>query len=89
MILVAPGVGHAGADRAYVLYNMNLQNVSTDGPGGAQISRVDMLGGFFLRYSDDAGATWSRERFPVPYAGTERWQRKNARLTRSVKVPSS
>ena len=26
-----------------------------------------MMGGYFLRYSDDEGATWSSRRYPVPF----------------------
>ena len=53
MTLAAPGVGAGGVDRVFSIYNMNLQNVTTDGPGGPHITRTDMLGGFFMRYSDD------------------------------------
>eukprot|EP00966_Prymnesium_polylepis_P329446 7385143-Prymnesium_polylepis.1 len=44
------------------VYNMNLANVSRDGPGGPHITRVDMLGTFNLRYSDDGGESWSSAR---------------------------
>ena len=70
MTLVAPGVGADGADRVYAIYNMNLANVSQDGPSGPHISRVDMLGTFNMRYSDDAGESWSATRYAVPYRNT-------------------
>ena len=57
MTLATPATG-----RVYTIYNMNLANTSTDGPGGPHISRTDMLGGFFMRYSEDQGATWSETR---------------------------
>eukprot|EP00662_Eupelagonemidae_sp_cell21_P046760 gene46760-57391_t len=33
--------------------NWSAPNISTDGPGGKHTSRVDMLGTFNMRYSDD------------------------------------
>ena len=62
MTKVAKGVGAGGADRVYAVYNMNLANVSRDGPGGPHITRVDMLGTFNLRYSDDGCESWSSAR---------------------------
>jgi hypothetical protein len=44
MTLVAPGLASGGGDRVYAIYNMNLQNVTRDGPRGATIKRVDMMG---------------------------------------------
>ena len=67
MTLVAPGVGVGGADRTYAIYNMNTQNITHDGPKGPYIARTDMMGGLFLRYSDDSGASWSKSRTAVPY----------------------
>jgi hypothetical protein len=71
MTIVAPGMGRteAGAptERVYSIYNMNTQNVTHDGSGGPPITRVDMLGRFWMRYSDTGGATWSKARYLVPY----------------------
>lgn len=65
MTLVAPALGARG--RVYTIYNMNAQNITHDGPGGPLLARTDMMGGYFLRYSDDEGASWSRRRYPVPF----------------------
>lgn len=57
--------------RVYVFYNHNTDNlravkgdpaVFKDGLCG----RVDSLGHYVFKYSDDHGRTWSRERFPIP-----------------------
>jgi len=65
MTLVAPATGPKG--RVYTIYNMNVQNITHDGPDGPSLTRTDMMGGYFLRYSDDEGATWSSRRYPVPF----------------------
>jgi hypothetical protein len=51
--------------RIYCIYNMNLDGVHT--MDGKNISRVDELGHFVMRYSDTAGKSWSKERYEVPY----------------------
>jgi hypothetical protein len=51
--------------RLYVVYNMNLNNV-THFPDGTPFSRDDELGFFVARYSDDGGETWSAERLTLP-----------------------
>ena len=56
----------ATTQRLYVVYNMNVNNI-TSFPDGQHISRVDMMGTFNMRYSDDAGETWSKDRYSVPY----------------------
>ena len=48
-----------GRGRLHAIYNLNVENTSAPG-------RNDLMGGFFRRYSDDGGATWSRERYAVP-----------------------
>jgi hypothetical protein len=71
MTIVAPGMGRtstgAPTERVYAIYNMNTQNITHDGSTGPRISRTDMLGRFWMRYSDDSGETWSQERYLVPY----------------------
>jgi hypothetical protein len=57
-IIFAPDLG-----RLYTVYNLNLHNVSMSG-------RADELGFFYMRYSDDAAASWSSERYLVPYPST-------------------
>jgi hypothetical protein len=56
---------HMHHSQRYVIYNMNVQNV-TRFPSGAPLGRSDMLGDFVMRYSDDGGATWSNQRYIVP-----------------------
>jgi hypothetical protein len=51
--------------RIYVVYNMNLLNV-THFPDGQSFSRDDELGFFVARYSDDGGNSWSAERLTLP-----------------------
>jgi hypothetical protein len=54
--------------RVYVFYTYNRDNVRVV-PGVAQPSiakRVDTLGIWAFKYSDDHGRTWSRERFEIP-----------------------
>lgn len=51
--------------RIYVVYNMNLLNV-THFPDGQSFSRDDELGFFVARYSEDGGTTWSTERLTLP-----------------------
>ena len=55
--------------RIYCIYNMNLDNIHT--LNGKNISRVDEIGHFVMRYSDTAGKSWSKERYEVPYRLTE------------------
>ncbi|MEZ5361949.1 MAG: sialidase family protein [Bryobacterales bacterium] len=56
--------------RVYVFYNHNTDNIreviaDRNGKPG-KITRVDSLGHFVFKYSDDGGRTWSRERYDVP-----------------------
>ena len=57
--------------RIYVFYNHNTDNVRRvigDKPAYADgwVKRVDSLGYFVFKYSDDDGRSWSRERFDIP-----------------------
>lgn len=52
--------------RIYVFYTYNLHDVRTVPDGGAFTSRVDTLGAYVYRYSDDNGKTWSRTRHRIP-----------------------
>eukprot|EP00041_Stephanoeca_diplocostata_P023605 m.582544 g.582544 ORF g.582544 m.582544 type:complete len:792 (-) comp22337_c1_seq16:1784-4159(-) len=56
----------AETGRLYAMYNMNLDNI-THLPDGTACTRTDELGHFVMRYSDDAGRTWSSSRYEVPY----------------------
>ena len=46
----------------------NLREVIADDPPypGGKCKRVDSLGYFVFKYSDDHGRSWSRERYPIP-----------------------
>ncbi len=54
--------------RVYIFYTYNANNVrlvpNVASPGIAK--RVDTLGKFVFRYSDDGGLTWSPKRYEVP-----------------------
>lgn len=57
--------------RVYVLYNHNTDNVRqviADKPAYKDgfNRRVDSLGHFVFKYTDDHGRTWSRERYDIP-----------------------
>lgn len=60
------------AGRIYIFYNHNTDNIrqipaepSPWFPGGV-CKRVDSLGYFVFKYSDDGGRTWSARRYPIP-----------------------
>lgn len=62
--------------RVYVFYNHNTDNVRSviaDDPpyAGGRCERVDSLGYYVFKYSDDHGRTWSEERFPIPQRNFE------------------
>ncbi|CAN5863284.1 hypothetical protein BH23PLA1_BH23PLA1_10280 [soil metagenome] len=54
--------------RVYVFYTYNADNLrevpETGAPGVGR--RVDTLGKYVFKYSDDAGRTWSAERYELP-----------------------
>lgn len=53
--------------RVYAFYNYNTENlrqVKTD--DGKFIKRVDSLGDFVFKYSDDSGHSWSAQHYKVP-----------------------
>src|SRR5690606_23789829 len=52
--------------RVYVFYTYNADNlrqVSRVEPAGASMGRVDTLGAYALKYTDDGGKTWSKQRW--------------------------
>jgi hypothetical protein len=63
MPFVTPG------GRAYVFYTYNAKNLrevpSGDGDGSV-IKRVDTMGEYAFKYSDDGGRTWSKQRWFIP-----------------------
>ena len=54
--------------RVYAFYTYNKDNLrtveGTNAPG--QAKRVDTLGAYMFKYSDDHGRTWSKERYEIP-----------------------
>jgi len=57
--------------RVYIFYNHNTDNLrkaKADDPPyrGGWCSRVDSLGYYVFKYSDDHGKTWSAKRYPIP-----------------------
>jgi hypothetical protein len=58
--------------RIYVFYNHNTDNIREipldRGPGQPPgvCRRVDSLGYFVFKYSDDGGCSWSANRYPIP-----------------------
>jgi hypothetical protein len=61
----------APSGRVFVFYNHNTDNlraVKADNPPypTGLCARVDSLGYFVFKYSDDGGRTWSPRRYPIP-----------------------
>ncbi|WP_419642811.1 sialidase family protein [Victivallis vadensis] len=59
----------APSGRVFIFYNRNTDNVREvekhDRSG--TFTRVDCLGSFVFKYSDDCGRSWSRERYEIPF----------------------
>ncbi len=59
------------AGRLYVFYNYNQDNLrAVKRTDGIMEKRVDTLGYFVFKYSDDHGKTWSKERYEIPVRET-------------------
>lgn len=61
----------APTGRVFIFYNHNTDNlraVKADNPPypTGLCSRVDSLGYFVFKFSDDGGRTWSPQRYPIP-----------------------
>lgn len=53
--------------RIYALYNYNTDNVrEVKREDQGSYKRVDSLGNYVFKYSDDHGRSWSRERYNIP-----------------------
>ena len=52
--------------RLYAMYNMNTDNI-TRLPSGQKTTRTDEIGHFVMKYSDNSGRSWSKERYEVPF----------------------
>jgi len=61
MPLITPG------GRLYAFYTYNAENMrEVIADNGRKIGRVDTLGEYAFKYSDDAGRTWSERRWHIP-----------------------
>lgn len=65
VLLKTPG------ERIYIFYNHNTDNLRealADNPPfkDGKCKRVDSLGYFVFKYSDDGGKSWSAKRYPIP-----------------------
>ena len=49
----------------------NYQNITTYPNSTVRLPREDMMGGFFYRYSDNGGETWSDEAFQIEIPQTK------------------
>lgn len=63
--------GYANAGRVYVFYNHNTDNVrqviaDRDAYPDGYCRRVDSLGHYVFKYSDDHGQSWSAQRYDIP-----------------------
>ncbi|MBQ6351939.1 MAG: exo-alpha-sialidase, partial [Lentisphaeria bacterium] len=58
----------APSGRVFVFYDHNTDNLREvpSADGRPPVKRVDSLGHFVFRYSDDHGRSWSRRRFDIP-----------------------
>ena len=61
----------ANSGRVYVFYNHNTDNIRQvigDKPAyqDGWVRRVDSLGHFVFKYTDDHGRSWSKERYEIP-----------------------
>jgi hypothetical protein len=62
------------AGRIYAFYNHNTDNIReipSENPKGAPVKRVDSLGHFVFKYSDDHGRSWSAQRYEMPMRETQ------------------
>lgn len=63
--------------RIYCFYNHNTDNVrEVKREDGGVYTRVDSLGHYVFKYSDDGGRSWSANRYEIPIRAFE-WDRKN------------
>lgn len=58
--------------RVYAFYTYNAENLrSVKLSNGGETKRVDTLGQFTFKYSDDGGLSWSGERYAIPVRAFE------------------
>ncbi len=62
------------AGRIYAFYNHNTDNIReipSETRGGAPVKRVDSLGHFVFKFTDDGGRSWSAARHEMPIRETQ------------------
>jgi hypothetical protein len=76
-VMLKVPTGYPLSGRVYIFYNHNTDNireviadVSEDMPEGI-CHRVDSLGHFVFKFSDDGGITWSTQRYDIPQRSME------------------
>ncbi len=52
--------------RVYAFYTYNKDNIREVPNAAGASKRVDTLGAYMFKYSDDNGRTWSKERYEIP-----------------------
>lgn len=57
--------------RVYAIYVHNTDNLREVTSDAGPIGRVDSLGYYMFRYSDDHGRTWSEDRYEIPVRMTQ------------------
>jgi hypothetical protein len=70
-VLLAVPEGYPNAGRVYVFYNHNTDNLrqviaDTDAYPSGLCGRVDSLGHYVFKVSDDHGRSWSEKRYDIP-----------------------
>ena len=70
-VLLKVPQGYPNAGRIYIFYNHNTDNVrqviaDTSAYPDGFCRRVDSLGHFVFKFSDDHGRSWSHERYDIP-----------------------
>lgn len=59
-------IGPTAFGRVYAVYNANVDGLLPSMVGG----RVDTVGNFYMKWTDDSGLSWSAQRLMVPYRMT-------------------
>jgi hypothetical protein len=70
-VLLKVPADYPNAGRVYCLYNHNTDNIrqviaDTDTYSDGYCRRVDSLGHYVFKYSDDGGKSWSEQRYEIP-----------------------
>ena len=62
--------------RIFAFYTYNKDNLREVITNEGMTSRVDTLGGYFFKFSDDSGRSWSERRYEIPVREFQ-WDREN------------